>query len=565
MRTPWRLVLTLALAALAVPLGLAVATGPARALDNGLARTPQMGWNDWNTFGCSVSDSLIRQMADTLVSNGMAAAGYQYVNIDDCWSTTSRDSSGNLVPDPNKFPNGMKALADYVHSKGLKLGIYGEAGSTTCAGFPGSLGHETQDANTFASWGIDYLKYDDCGDHGGLTDRQRYTTMRDALAATGRPILFAMCQWGNESVWTWGASVGNSWRTTSDIQANWGSVMNILDSQAALQTYAGPGGWNDPDMLEVGNSGLTDAESRAHFGLWALLNAPLLAGNDLRTMSATTLATLTNADVIAVNQDWGGVAGYRLRDDGDQEVWIKPMSDGSVAVVLLNRGTSSAAISVTTSALGLASASSYSVRDLWAHTATTSTGTISATVPSHAIAMYRVSGTGLVTTTTTTTKPVTTTTTTTTTRPVTTTTTTTTKPVSTTTTTTTTRPVTTTTTTTTTTTKPVTTTTTTSGGAGKTCTAAYAVTGQWTGGFQGNVTVTAGTSAISGWKATWTYANGQTISQSWSATVTSSGSAVTATNMSWNGALGAGANTSFGFLASWNGTNTVPAVTCTAS
>lgn len=397
MRRPVRCVLRVVVLALVVPLAAVLSAGPpAQALDNGLARTPQMGWNDWNTFGCSVSDSLIRDTADVMVSNGMAAAGYEYVNIDDCWSTMSRDSAGNLVPDPNKFPHGMKALADYVHSQGLKLGIYAEAGSTTCAGYPGSLGHETEDANLFASWGIDYLKYDNCGDHGGLTDQQRYTTMRDALAATGRPILFAMCQWGGESVWTWGMDVGNSWRTTGDISATWNSVMGILDAQVGLESYSGPGGWNDPDMLEVGVGQLTDTESRAHFSLWALLNAPLLAGNDLRTMSASTLSILTNSDVIAVNQDWGGIQGHRVRDDGDQEVWIKPMSDGSVAVVLLNRGAATATISTTATAVGLAAASSYTVRDLWAHTSTTTGGTVTASVPSHGAAMYQVTGSGLV-------------------------------------------------------------------------------------------------------------------------------------------------------------------------
>ncbi len=396
MRRHLRPVLAAASALLAVPLAVVAFIGPAAALNNGLGVTPPMGWNDWNTFGCSVSDTVVRGVADAMVTNGMAAAGYTYVNIDDCWSTMARDSSGNLVPDPAKFPNGMKALADYVHGKGLKLGIYGEAGATTCAGFPGSLGHETQDANLFASWGIDLLKYDNCGDHGGLTNQQRYTTMRDALAATGRPIFYSLCEWGQDAVWTWGAGVGNAWRTTSDIQASWGSVTNILDQQVGLDRYAGPGGWNDPDMLEVGNSGLSDTESRAHFSLWALLNAPLIAGNDIRSMSAATLAILTNSEVIAVNQNWGGRAGYKVRDDGDQEVWAKPMANGSVAVILLNRGAATATVSTTTSAVGLVSASSYQVRDLWAHSTAASTGTVSASVPAHGAAMYVVTGGGLV-------------------------------------------------------------------------------------------------------------------------------------------------------------------------
>ncbi len=390
----WTLAAVLAAGSLVAAGGM---TSPAAALDNGLARTPQMGWNDWNSFGCNVSDSLIRQTADIMVSSGMAAAGYQYVNIDDCWSTKSRNSNGDLVPDPQKFPNGIKAVADYVHSKGLKLGIYSSAGLTTCAGYPASLGNERRDAALWASWGIDYLKYDNCGDHQGKNGQQRYTAMRDALAATGRPILFSLCNWGQESVWTWGMQTGNSWRTTGDIQSNFGSVMGILDQQVGLEAYSGPGGWNDPDMLEVGNGSITGTEGRAHFSLWALLNAPLIAGNDLRTMSADTRTILTNTEVIAVNQDWGGRQGTKINDNGNLEVWRKPMSNGSVAVVLLNRGSGTATVSTTASALGLGAAASYSVRDLWAHTTGSSSGTISASVPAHGAAMYVVSGGGLVT------------------------------------------------------------------------------------------------------------------------------------------------------------------------
>ncbi|MFE7870235.1 glycoside hydrolase family 27 protein [Micromonospora humida] len=386
---------------LAATLGTAVVTGaavlgsapPAQALENGLARTPQMGWNDWNSFGCNVNETLIRQTADTLVSSGMAAAGYEYVNIDDCWSTRQRNASGDLVADPAKFPSGMKALADYVHGKGLKLGIYSSAGTTTCAGYPASINYEQRDANLWASWGIDYLKYDNCGDHLGRSGQQRYTAMRDALAATGRKILYSLCNWGQESVWTWGASVGNSWRNTGDIGGNWNSIMGILDQQVGKDSYARPGAWNDPDMLEVGN-GPTETESRAHFSLWALLNAPLLAGNDLRSMSAATRTILTNTEVIAVDQDWGGRQGYKISDSGDLEVWRKPMSTGAVATVLLNRGGGTATVTTTASALGLGSASSYTVRDLWAHSSSTSGGTISASVPAHGAAMFLVTGGG---------------------------------------------------------------------------------------------------------------------------------------------------------------------------
>ena len=416
MRRFTRMASALALVAAVASAGMATGSPSAQALDNGLGRTPQMGWNAWNQFGCNINEQLVKDIADAMVSSGMKDAGYTYVNLDDCWSARSRDAAGNLVPDPAKFPDGLGVVADYVHARGLKLGIYSSSGTTTCSGFPGSNGNEVRDANTWASWGIDYLKYDNCGDYQGRTTLQRYGAMRDALLATGRPIFYSMCNWGQDNVWTWGAEYGNSWRTTSDIQATWGSITNILDSQAALADYSGPGGWNDPDMLEVGNGSLTETESRAHFSLWALLNAPLLAGNDLRTMSATTRAILTNSDIIAVNQDWGGRQGYRLRDDGSAEVWAKPMSDGSVAVVLLARD-SAASISVTASALGLGPAASYAVRDLWTGSTSTSTGTISASVPAHGAVMYRVSGGG----TTTTTRPTTSTTTSTTTRPTTTT------------------------------------------------------------------------------------------------------------------------------------------------
>ncbi|WP_181793892.1 lectin [Streptomyces sp. WELS2] len=392
MRRLARAVLSAALTAAALPLTLFLSGPPAQALDNGLARTPQLAWNDWNSFGCNVSDTLVRQTADAMVSSGMAAAGYTYVNIDDCWSERSRDSSGNLVPDHTKFPNGMKALADYVHGKGLKLGIYSSAGTTTCAGYPASLGNEQRDANTWASWGIDYLKYDNCGDHQGRSGQDRYTAMRDALAKTGRPILFAICNWGSDNVGQWGPATGNSWRTTGDISANWGSVTGILDAQPAYAGISKPGAWNDPDMLEVGNAGLSDTEARAHFSLWALLNAPLIAGNDLRTMSAATRSVLTNREVIAVDQDWGGRQGNRIADYGDTEVWTKPMSNGAVAVILLNRGSGTATVSTSATQIGLGPASSYSVRDLWAHTTGSTSGTISASVPAHGAAMYLVSG-----------------------------------------------------------------------------------------------------------------------------------------------------------------------------
>ncbi len=268
--------LTMALLLALVPALLVLrAAPPAQALDNGLARTPPMGWNDWNAFGCNVTEQLVEQTADYLVSSGLKGAGYQYVNIDDCWMTSARNSAGQLVPDPVKFPNGISGTAAYVHSRGLKLGIYESAGTATCAGYPGSLGHEQTDADSFAAWGVDYLKYDNCN-HQNVPDQQRYTAMRDALANTGRPIVYSLCNWGLASVWTWGAGVGNSWRTTDDINVNFSTVTSIYKANVKLAAYAKPGAWNDPDMLEVGN-GMSFTEDRSHFSLWSEMAAPLIA------------------------------------------------------------------------------------------------------------------------------------------------------------------------------------------------------------------------------------------------------------------------------------------------
>jgi alpha-galactosidase len=317
-----------------------------------LALTPPMGWNSWNKFHCDINESLIRETADAMVSNGMKAAGYQYVNIDDCWHG-ARDSLGFIRPDPDRFPSGMKALADYVHSKGLKLGIYSDAGSKTCAKRPGSRGYENQDAETYARWGIDYLKYDWCNTDS-LNAVGAYMTMHDALLRTGRPIVFSICEWGSNKPWLWAPAVGNLWRTTEDIHAcfdcllehdtdrgvwvQWG-VMPIMERQALLRGYAGPGHWNDPDMLEVGN-GMTISEDRAHFTMWAMLAAPLISGNDLRHMSPETAAILTNRGAIAVDQDSLGVEGLHYRTTDSVEVWFKPLSHDGWAMVLLNRARS---------------------------------------------------------------------------------------------------------------------------------------------------------------------------------------------------------------------------------
>lgn len=329
-----------------------------------------MGWNSWNKFGCNVNEDLIRQTADAMVSSGMKDAGYQYVVIDDCWQV-SRDSNGNIVPDATHFPSGIKALADYVHGKGLKFGIYSDAGTKTCAGRPGARGYEFQDARQYAAWGVDYLKFDWCS-----TTTQdgpsSYALMRHALDASGRSIVFSLCEWGTNKPWLWAKDIGNLWRTTGDITDQWdgkkgGSLgmLNIVDLQEGLQNYAGPGHWNDPDMLEVGNGGMTVPEYRAHFSLWAILAAPLIAGNDLRSMTPEIQKILTNREVIAVDQDPIGRQGRRVHKDGDLEVYARQMKDGSRAVVLLNRGTSEKEISVAWEDLGYPAHLSAAVRDLW--------------------------------------------------------------------------------------------------------------------------------------------------------------------------------------------------------
>jgi alpha-galactosidase len=355
-----------------------------------MAPTPPMGWNSWNKFACSVSESIIKQQADAMVTNGMKAAGYQYINIDDCWESKSRDSSGNLVADPTRFPDGIKALATYVHGKGLKIGIYNDAGTATCAGYPGFEGHEQQDANTYASWGIDYIKVDWCNTTG-LDPQTQYTKISNALQASGRSIVLSLCSWGNGSPWLWGASVASLWRTTGDISDNWSSMLSNFDSNAAHASYAKSGGWNDPDMLEVGNGGMSATEDQSHFSLWAISAAPLITGNDLANMSSATASILTNSEVIAVDQDSAGVQGTKVADSGSgQQIWSKRLSgSGNVAVVLLNRGGSTANITVNWSSISLSG--SASVRDLWAHASRGSfTNSYTASVPSHGVVMLKI-------------------------------------------------------------------------------------------------------------------------------------------------------------------------------
>src|SRR6267142_924160 len=322
--------------------------------DNGLAKTPPMGWNSWNKFAGRVDDAAVRAMADAMASNGMKEAGYQYINIDDTWEA-GRDAQGNITTN-KKFPD-MKALADYVHSKGLKIGIYSSPGPNTCAGYEGSYGHEEQDAKTYAAWGIDYLKYDWCGARTLYTDEEMpaiYQKMGDALLKTKRPIVYSLCQYGRNDVWKWGADVGgNLWRTTGDIRDAWDSMTRIGFSQNELAPWAKPGHWNDPDMLEIGNGGMSETEYKTHMSLWAVLAAPLLAGNDLRSMKPGIHQILTNREVIAVNQDKLGKQGQRVWQAGDREIWSRPLANGATALAIFNRATEPAKVTVRWGEIGL--------------------------------------------------------------------------------------------------------------------------------------------------------------------------------------------------------------------
>ena len=396
-----------ALATVALTLTGTTAALAAPALDNGLALTPPMGFNDWNAVGCGVTESFIKQTADLLHThqvNGrtLQQDGYQYVNIDDCWAQPSRDSAGNLVPNPGKFPDGIAGTAAYVHSLGLKLGLYNDSGTMTCSshGFPGSFGHEAQDALQFAKWGVDYLKDDNCKQASGQDTRaatiKRYTAMRDGLTAarkaTGQAIVFSICQKGDNGINTedWSPSVGNLWRTTSDVHPDWSHLDSNIDKNIPLAAYAGPGAWNDPDMLEIGNSGLTDTEARTQFSMWAEMAAPLLIGTKLASASSATLAILGNSDVIAVDQDSLGKQGKQISDKSGLRVLAKPLAGGDVAVALFNESSSTATISTTAAAIGITSASSYQLTDLWSKKVTTTSGSIKASVPAHGTVLIRV-------------------------------------------------------------------------------------------------------------------------------------------------------------------------------
>jgi alpha-galactosidase len=335
-----------------------------------VAATPPMGWNSWHAFRCEIDEQLIRAAADAMVENGMKDAGYEYVVIDDCWQA-SRDEEGNILPDAEKFPSGMAALADYVHGKGLKLGLYSDAGTHTCKKRPGSHGYEEQDARQYAAWGVDYVKYDWCFAEG-LDAREAYATMSKALEAAGRPMVFSICEWGGSEPWLWAPGVGNLWRTTGDIKdcwdcnESWGALgfIHVLDRQVGLHPFAGPGHWNDPDLL-VFKGGMTTVEYRTWFSFWSLLAAPLMASFDLRDTPPEILEMVTNREVIAINQDRLGMQGRKVSDAGAVEVWMKPLAGAARAVILFNRGSARTPVRVSWEEIGLAPGSGANVRDLW--------------------------------------------------------------------------------------------------------------------------------------------------------------------------------------------------------
>ncbi len=378
-------------------LALTLFSAPASAQKfEGLALTPPMGWNSWNEYACNIDERLIRATADRMVANGMRNAGYTYVNLDDCWHGR-RDENGIIQPDPVRFPSGIKALADYIHARGMKIGIYSDAGAKTCGGKPGSQGHEYQDAFQYARWGIDYLKYDWCSTGDGAAKRnpqEAYRTMRDAIRAAGRPMILSICEWGDSKPWEWAADVGHLWRTTGDIINCWdcvvshgswfsSGILSILDRQAPLRTAAGPGHWNDPDMMEVGNLP-TFAENRSHFTMWAMLAAPLIAGTDLERASPDILKILTDRDAIAVNQDKLGIQAFPWIKRADVEIWAKPLDRGEWAIAVLNRSNAPQVTAIEWGRYELKddsfardaklSTTRYDIRDLWTKKSVGNTG-----------------------------------------------------------------------------------------------------------------------------------------------------------------------------------------------
>jgi alpha-galactosidase len=364
-----------------------------------LAQTPPMGWNSWNAFGLDINSTIVKLVADSMVSKGLAAAGYQYIVIDDGWQI-ARDKDGKIVADPVRFPEGIKYLADYVHAKGLKFGIYTCCGTKTCGGRPGSYGYETIDAKTYAEWGVDFIKEDWCFTDG-LDTRSQYKIMSDAIKATGRPMLLSLCEWGTTSPWEWGKGIGAMWRTTNDIQdcfdcvRNWGGMgfIPILEKNINLAPYAGPGYWNDPDMLEVGNKALTPIECRSHFAMWCMLAAPLITGNNISTMNDTIRDILTAPEIIAIDQDPLGIQGTRISNNAGLQVWQKQLKDGSRAVALLNVTKSKARMSVTLEEIGFKKGITSSVRDLWNRKNLSAiTNTFTTEVESHGVVVVKIKG-----------------------------------------------------------------------------------------------------------------------------------------------------------------------------
>ncbi|GAA0894113.1 hypothetical protein GCM10009122_37930 [Fulvivirga kasyanovii] len=375
----------------------------------GLAPTPPMGWNSWNTFATDINEQLVKDIADKFVELGLKDAGYEYIVLDDGWMAKERDANGNLVADPEKFPSGMKALAAYVHSKGLKFGLYNCAGSETCAGYPGSRGYEYQDARLYASWDIDFLKYDWCNTEK-LNAEGAYMTMRDALAKAGRPVVFSICEWGDNEPWNWGQEIGHMWRVSGDISncwdceddhgtwSSWG-VWKIINMRKNIRSATGPNHWNDFDMMEVGN-GMTAAEDRSHFAMWSMLASPLIMGNDLRSATEETIKTLTNKEVIGVNQDSLGIQGFRVSNEGNIEIWAKPLANGSWAMTFVNMNEKPAELSFDWSEHKITDAETgkglntkektYQVRDLFNHKKLKNTKSkLKATIGVHDVLMVR--------------------------------------------------------------------------------------------------------------------------------------------------------------------------------
>jgi len=360
-------------------------------LSDGLAPTPPMGWNSWNRFGVKIDERLVLETAEAIVESGMRDAGYRYVVIDDGWMAPERDRNGDFVADPAKFPSGIAALAERIHALGLQFGIYTDAGTRTCQGLPASLGYEFRDARRFAAWGVDYVKVDWCHT-AGLGPRACYAKWAMAIHATRRPIVLSICEWGRARPWEWAGTLGHLWRTSWDIQPEWSSVTTILDRQAELHPYSGPDHWNDPDMLEVGN-GLTASEDRAHFALWAMLAAPLMAGNDLRQMSDGVRAILTATEIVAIDQDALGMQARRVRREEDVEVWVRGLAGTRAsAVALFNRGPQDRELRAGLDEIGFASSDVVRVRDLWLRSDLGERRReIVTTVPSHSAAVLRVS------------------------------------------------------------------------------------------------------------------------------------------------------------------------------